>query len=224
MENGGGDEKKNEAASLLRRLIVLWEQGGTLEDWNESFAPLVADVADQLAAKLGADMRRWVPSAAASAMSTVLKRVPIIGEGDALPVQPVGPNALLGLLVLIAFDKAYEKKRRDDNLVVPVEGALALEEAEEERLVAEGVRKEMEQQLKTLLEGLDVLGHRPTRTAGARRGSASGTKPTRARKMLVYRHLIEKELGLSDIDYRDIPQETGVSEHTVKMARRVLEN
>jgi hypothetical protein len=195
--------KKARAASLMRRLMIIQDSGGTLGDWNDAFAAVIADVSGRVGTRFGASEQHWVGSAAASAVRTVFKHV----QDDAakettLALQPTGPDALLGLLVLIAFDKVYEKKRRDVDDQAPIIPTVQQEGRQQHVLVSEAIRDEMDWQLQVLLNRLRLLGG--------------------GQEALVYKLLLEKEFGIRDLDYEDIPGETGASAYSVKKARKAL--
>lgn len=195
------DPRKILAAGLVKRLVALCDRGASLEDWNDVYADTVANVASRLRQRFGPGDQPWIDSAAASAMRTVLRRVVAKDAPDQtdLPLRPTGPDALLGLLVLIAFDKVYEKKIRDNDDENPSVSTAEREDEEQKRLVDEAIRDEMDRQLNILLARLCLLGG--------------------GQKTLVYRLLIEKEAGIADRSYEQIRALAGVTAYSLRKAR-----
>jgi hypothetical protein len=196
------DAIKTRAATLVARRVGIRDTGGTLGDWNDGFAALVANVSSRLRTKFGTGEQGLLSSAAASAVSTVLKRLDGAAEREPITLWPVGPEALLGLLVLIAFDKVYEKKRRDVDEQDPIQEIDKRGRDDQQHLVSEAIRDEMDYQLEVMLNRLRLLGGGP--------------------EALVYKVLLEKEFGINDLDYQNIPGQTGVSSYMVDKARIAL--
>jgi DNA-directed RNA polymerase specialized sigma24 family protein len=192
----------------FERLFQAWRDGGDLSAWNDRFGPIVAQVAARIRARFGdPDL---ADSAAQSAMATFVRRMRE-GEPDSKLDRVDGPDALFGYLVLRAHHKAWEKlKGRWRQRPLPADwdraaqGGQGAEDPDLQEPTRREVRREMEEQLRRMLERMNLL---------------LGTELQRKTFYLMYRSMYGVE-RLTDVA---IAQRVGVAAKTVQRVRRKVE-
>ncbi len=209
---------KISAADLLRSvrfetLAHLANDQAPIDAWVDAFGDIVATVAGQLRPRFRGSNSGRIDSAARSALRTILERVrdgSIRDQkgsiGETLALNPRSLDSLLGMLILIAFDKIYEKKRREAVDLDSIASSAEREVVEQQRLVDVAIRDEMARQLEVMFARLRFLDNNKD-----------------SEQAQVHLLLLLKRLGVEDLSFEQIAQSAGVTNYSVGKTRETID-
>jgi DNA-directed RNA polymerase specialized sigma24 family protein len=198
------------AAVPFEGLIAVVSRGGSLDDWNAVFSQVIEAVAARVRARF--PYSHAADSAAHSALATVLRRMKEEDHDSRLD-RIDGPDALIGYVVLIAHDKAWEKIRRhrkhvplprDDVFLDPRPAQVEPGSEDDEQVAKEAIRVEMAHQLGVILTRMNLL-----------------LKNEQQRS--VFALLYRKMYGIEKLTDAEIAARTNLTDRTVRRVRRKVE-